>query len=62
MLLLAVVLLMVVAIAIRLLVPVVRRRRMMAELRGDWWSRFESEFHTYASSKWEAAREAERGV
>ena len=29
---------------------VLGRRRMVTEMRGDWWSRFEREFHAYAGS------------
>ncbi len=35
------------AAAIRLAVPSLRRWRMAAALRGDWWSRFERELHAY---------------
>lgn len=35
------------AAAIRLALPSVRRWRMAAELRGDWWSRFEREMRAY---------------
>jgi hypothetical protein len=31
-----------------LAVWIVRRRRTPAELRGDWWPRFEAEFRAYA--------------
>ena len=33
--------------ALRVAVPSVRRWRMAAELRGDWWSRFEHDVHAY---------------
>jgi hypothetical protein len=33
--------------ATRLALPSVRRWRMAAELRGDWWARFESELRAY---------------
>ncbi len=36
-----------VAAATRLAAPSVRRWRMAAELRGDWWSRFERELRAY---------------
>jgi hypothetical protein len=39
---------------------VYRRRRIMAELRGDWWPRFERDLRTYMSHTWKSAREAER--
>jgi primosomal protein N'' len=35
------------ALATRLALPSVRRWRMAAELRGDWWSRFERELRDY---------------
>lgn len=35
------------AAAMRLVLPSVRRWRMAAELRGDWWSRFEREMRAY---------------
>ncbi|MDQ6818526.1 MAG: hypothetical protein M3018_14145 [Actinomycetota bacterium] len=48
-----------VALVVRLLRGL-RRRRMASELRGDWWPRFEREFSAYASRSWQAAREGER--
>ncbi len=48
------------AVAIRLALPWLRRVRMHLELRRDWWTGFEREFRAYASHGWEAAREAER--
>jgi hypothetical protein len=53
------------AVAIMLLVwdfgvPAYRRRRMAAELRHDWWPRFERELRDYMSQSWQSAREAER--
>ena len=50
-----------IALAARVSVISLRRRRMAAEIRGDWWPRFEQEFRRYASVSWRAAREAERG-
>ncbi len=35
------------AVVLRLALPSVRRWRMAAELRGDWWSRFEREMRAY---------------
>jgi alpha-beta hydrolase superfamily lysophospholipase len=35
------------AAAMRLALPSVRRWRMAAELRGDWWSRFERQMRAY---------------
>jgi len=61
MLLVALVILIVLAVAVRLAGPPIRRRWMVVELRGDWWTGFEREFRAYASRSWEAAREAERG-
>jgi hypothetical protein len=48
------------AAAVRVSVLAVRRWRMAAELRGDWWGRFEQEFRAYADMSWQAARESER--
>lgn len=31
----------------RFALPRLRRRRMAAELRGDWWTRFERELRAY---------------
>lgn len=52
---------MAVAVGVRLITPVVRRRRLAAELREDWWPAFERELQAYASRASAAAREAERG-
>jgi hypothetical protein len=49
------------AVAVRLAVPAVRRARIVMALRGDWWPDFEREFRAYASRAWESARDAERG-
>jgi len=35
------------AAATRLALPSMRRWRMAAELRGDWWTRFERELRAY---------------
>lgn len=48
------------AVALRLGWLWLQRHRLAAELRSDWWPRFEQEFQTYASRAWEAARRAER--
>lgn len=40
--------------------PAYRRRRMTAELRREWWPRFERELREYMSQTWQSAREAER--
>jgi hypothetical protein len=60
MLLLAPMLVIVLAVAVRLALPWVSRARVHFQLRGDWWSGFEREFRAYASRSWEAARQAER--
>lgn len=60
MLLLSFLIVIVVGAALRLSVQLYHRRRIAAELRGDWWPRFEREFRAYASRSWAAAREAER--
>jgi len=45
------------AVATRLALPSVRRWRMAAELRGDWWSRFERELRDYERARRLMARE-----
>lgn len=40
--------------------PAVRRWRMGAQLRGDWWSRFEREFRAYARSATQSPPERHR--
>jgi alpha-beta hydrolase superfamily lysophospholipase len=35
------------AVTARFALPSLRRWRMAAELRGDWWSRFERELRAY---------------
>jgi hypothetical protein len=60
MLLLVPVIVIVVAVALRIALPWLRRLRMHFELRGNWWPGFERDFRAYASRGWEAAREAER--
>jgi hypothetical protein len=60
MLLLVPVIVVVLAVALRLALPRLRRLRMSLELRSDWWPAFEREFRAYASRPWEAARESER--
>jgi hypothetical protein len=44
---------------VRFVSPAVRRHRMAAELRHDWWPQFEADLRNYATS-WRSAREAER--
>jgi hypothetical protein len=44
----------------RLALPSVRRWRMAAELRGDWWSRFERELRAYEHNWHMAGRERKR--
>jgi hypothetical protein len=39
-----------VGVGLRFGLPVLRRWRMNAQLRGDWWSRFEREFREYAGA------------
>jgi hypothetical protein len=50
----------VLMIAARLALPRYRRWRLEAELRGDWWTRFETDFRSYSHRHLQAAREAER--
>ena len=45
------------AVAMRLALPSFRRWRMAAELRGDWWSRFEREMRAYERDWHFTARE-----
>lgn len=45
------------AVAMRLALPSFRRWRMAAELRGDWWSRFEREMRAYERDWHLTARE-----
>jgi hypothetical protein len=47
--LLALSMLVLAAIALRLAAPALRRRLVIWELRGDWWSRFERELNAYAA-------------
>jgi hypothetical protein len=49
-----------IALALRLAVPALRRHRMAAELRGDWWPQFEREFRSYASRARNTARGADQ--
>ena len=60
MVLLAPMIVITVAVAVRLALPWLRRLRMHFELRGDWWPGFARECRAYASHAWEAARSAER--
>ena len=46
----------------RVVTPAYRRYRGKAELREDWWPRFERELREYMSYTWREAREAERQV
>jgi hypothetical protein len=52
--------LIVLSVAWQIAVPAYRRRRMAAELRRDWWPRFERDLREYMSHTWRSAREAER--
>ena len=45
--LLALAVIVLTAAATRLALPALRRWRMAAELRGDWWTRFERDLRTY---------------
>jgi hypothetical protein len=47
-------------VLVRLTLPALRRHRIASQLRGDWWPRFEREFHAYASAPWETARDSEQ--
>jgi hypothetical protein len=58
--LLIVVALLVLALISPLAMRVYRRRRLTAELRKDWWPRFERDLRAYMSQTWRSAREAER--
>lgn len=60
MILLVVIAVLAVAVAMRVSLVALRRHRMAAELRGDWWPRFEREFRAYANRGWQAARDSER--
>ncbi len=40
--------------------PAVRRWRMGAQLRGDWWLRFEREFREYAARAAQSTAERRR--
>lgn len=48
------------AVTVRLTLPSMRRWRMAAELRGDWWSRFEREMHAYEHRRRGHAHEQHR--
>jgi hypothetical protein len=43
-----------------MMAPAYRRHRMAAELRRDWWPRFERDLRDYTSQRWKSAREAQR--
>jgi hypothetical protein len=60
MILLVVVAALALFVLVRLSLPPLRRRRIAAELRGDWWPRFERDFHTYASRSLQSARDSEQ--
>lgn len=49
-----------VAAAMRLALPSLRRWKMAAELRGDWWTRFERELRAYEREWRLAPRERRR--
>lgn len=48
--LLALSLLVLATVALRLAMPTLRRRLIIWELRGDWWSRFERDLNEYAAA------------
>jgi hypothetical protein len=48
------------AVAIRMSLPAVRRRRLAWELRRDWWSRFERDFQAYVRSRERNAQDRAR--
>jgi hypothetical protein len=58
--LIALLALIVLAVAVKLVILGLRRWRAALELRGDWWQRFDADFREYASRSWQAAREAEK--
>jgi hypothetical protein len=41
--------------------PAYQPYRATAELRGDWWPRFEAQLREYMSQAWRSARESEHG-
>jgi hypothetical protein len=56
-LLLALVGFVLIAAAVRLALPSLRRWRMAVALRGDWWTRFERELRAYERELGVAARD-----
>ena len=46
-----------IAVATRLALPSLRRWRMAAELRGDWWPRFERQLRDYERMRRLTARQ-----
>jgi aromatic ring-opening dioxygenase catalytic subunit (LigB family) len=50
----------VAGLVVHMVLPVYRRHRMAAELRQDWWPRFERDLREYMSQRWKSAREAEQ--
>ena len=57
--LLGVMVVILLAAAVRLALPHVHRHRLASELRGDWWSGFERDFRAYSGGAWDDARDAE---
>lgn len=51
-----------VALLIRFTVQHIQRTRLAAELKTDWWPRFERDLNAYMSRSWASAREAERRI
>ena len=52
--------LILVGLMVHMMLPAYRRHRMAAELRHDWWPRFEHDLREYMSQRWQSAREAEQ--
>lgn len=52
--------LIVLTLLLRVGIRLARRWFVVRKLRGDWWPAFEREFRAYASTSWQAAREAEQ--
>lgn len=47
-------------LGVHMMMPAYRRHRVAAELRHDWWPRFERDLREYMSQRWKSAREAEQ--
>jgi hypothetical protein len=57
---LAIITVVVLLLGARIAAPMLRRRRMAAELRGDWWSRFEKQFNDHVAGSVNATRDVDR--